>query len=226
MDYSNIILIFLRNKFYSNDYEIKFDNKMMESLKKGDVVFDIGANVGFYSEKFARIVGEKGKVYAFEPLSESTKHIKKLMLKYPSIILEEVVLGDRDCITSFVINKVKTNSKNTNDYFSSMVQLDNSSLNANIVKKEMYSLDTICQKYTVPEFIKLDVEGFELNVLLGAKKTLASKKLKNIFIEMHFSLLSQRYQSYAPLQIKKILQDNGFKIKFIDPSHLHAERIK
>ena len=77
---------FFGNKVYLNDYdhslnllenendEIKFFQKY---IKQGDNVIDIGANIGRYTLIFAKIVGNKGKIFAFEPGNDNYKILKK-----------------------------------------------------------------------------------------------------------------------------------------------------
>jgi hypothetical protein len=57
--------------------ELPVQNEISRILHKGEVFFDIGANVGFFSIMAARIVGEKGKVYAFEPVMENLISFQK-----------------------------------------------------------------------------------------------------------------------------------------------------
>lgn len=78
----------------------------------------------------------------------------------------------------------------------------------NSIEVEINSLDTILSAEQVPALIKIDVEGFETEVLNGAAKTLADKKLKAIIIELNGS--GQRY-GYDENQIHKKLIDYGFK---------------
>lgn len=65
------------NGYWLGSYESDEQKVFIENLKKGDIVFDIGANVGFYSLLAAEVIGFKGKVFSFEPLPENFKHIKK-----------------------------------------------------------------------------------------------------------------------------------------------------
>ena len=238
MDYSNTFLIILRKYtkkifpprfirfiqklLYKKNYEDNFDKKMLETLRKDYIVFDIGANIGFYTKKFARKVGPKGRVFAFEPVPESASKIKDLQEKYPCINLDQFVIGDQNCMVPFDINCIDVVEENTNEYFSSMVSLEKKDDEA--IKIQMYTLDFLTQRYGCPDFIKIDVEGFELNVLLGAEKVLSNNHLKHIFIEIHFSILEQRGVIFGPKKINDLLKKSGFKIKYIDPSHIYAFR--
>ena len=59
---------FIGKKFFSTGvYEEAFDRSLLEAISSSDVVWDVGANVGHYTAKFAEAVGGHGKVYAFEP---------------------------------------------------------------------------------------------------------------------------------------------------------------
>lgn len=57
-----------KNKLNSSEYEYKL---LKNFIKKNDVVLDVGANIGRYSFKFSSLVGKRGFVYSFEPMSKS-----------------------------------------------------------------------------------------------------------------------------------------------------------
>src|SRR4051812_41668384 len=56
---------------YTGDYEAPLKSIFKEHLKKGHVVLDVGANVGFHTLYFADLVGEDGKVFSFEPVKHN-----------------------------------------------------------------------------------------------------------------------------------------------------------
>jgi hypothetical protein len=76
----------------------------------------------------------------------------------------------------------------------------------------------------VPQVIKVDVEGFEEQVFLGMRETLQSRQVRTIFCEMHFGILEERGDRMAPVRIEKMLKDLGFRVSWIDASHLGAMR--
>jgi len=217
-----IFIKLIRKAFYHENYENNFDQEMIKKLERNFVVFDVGANIGFYTKKFALEVGKSGHVYAFEPVEESASSIEKIQSKYPWISLDKIVIGDKNKITPFTINIEEVSQKNTNNYFGSMVSIDDKKDES--VPVQMNTLDYLMEKYQIPDFLKIDVEGFELNVLMGAKKMLQSKKLKHIFIEIHFALLEKRGERYGPKKINDLLKKSGFRIRYLDPSHIYAFR--
>jgi hypothetical protein len=75
-----------------------------------------------------------------------------------------------------------------------------------------------------PDVIKIDVEGFELDVIQGLPGVLASKMVRSVFIEVHFSLLHSRGIDDAPASLIQIMKNQGFRVHWIDPSHLGAYR--
>ena len=215
-------IIFIIKSFINKnkDYEDKFKNALIKNLKEGMIVFDIGANIGFYTKLFAEIVNKKGHVFAFEPSHESAKKINNLRLLFPNITLEENVVGEKEGNIKFSIDRNDPTSV-ANKVFSNRENISNYS---KLDEKKMITIDSICKKYSIPNLIKIDVEGYELNVLKGASKTLLNNKLKHLFIEIHFSELQNMGQPFAPNKIKEILLKNGFKIKYLDYSHIHAMR--
>jgi hypothetical protein len=76
-----------------------------------------------------------------------------------------------------------------------------------------------------PNVIKIDVEGFEEEVLTGMPRVLANQGLRAIFLEVHFALLEQRGKPTAPIRIQQKLRDCGFTIKWLrSRSHLQGTR--
>ena len=61
----------------SRSYEQRAHEALMGAVKPGDVVWDVGANVGMYSELFCEWVGKDGLVVAFEPWAESCERIRE-----------------------------------------------------------------------------------------------------------------------------------------------------
>jgi hypothetical protein len=75
-----------------------------------------------------------------------------------------------------------------------------------------------------PNLLKIDVEGFEEEVLAGMKSLLAAPELRAVFLEVHFAILESRGRSDAPLRIEKLLRDNGLIPNWVDGSHIVAKR--
>ena len=97
MDYSGKLAMCVRNigrelhvlrpvlnaykRISPNAYEHKFHSALLAAIKPGDNVWDVGANVGFYTQLFADVVGPDGKVIAFEPSPEAFETLRSLAAK-------------------------------------------------------------------------------------------------------------------------------------------------
>ena len=75
-----------------------------------------------------------------------------------------------------------------------------------------------------PNVIKIDVEGYELDVILGMRNLLSNKSLKAIGIEIHFAILEENGNGNAVKTIIHNLKNSNFKVKWLDPSHIIAIR--
>jgi FkbM family methyltransferase len=76
----------------------------------------------------------------------------------------------------------------------------------------------------VPSVVKIDTEGFELDVLRGMTELMSKPDLRAVFVEVHFGLLSQRGQAKAPAEIERLLKAADFTTRWVDASHIAAER--
>jgi hypothetical protein len=75
-----------------------------------------------------------------------------------------------------------------------------------------------------PEVLKVDVEGYELEVLRGFGDLLHSSALRAVFVEVHFALLHERGLDAAPATICSLLESAGFKVRWPDISHIAGIR--
>lgn len=81
------------------------------------------------------------------------------------------------------------------------------------------------QDLSCPTITKIDVEGFEGEVIRGGERVFSSDRSRHIFIEIHFARLDERRLSNTPNLIVKMLKSWGYRVKWIDPSHVPAFRI-
>jgi Methyltransferase FkbM domain len=78
-------------------------------VRCGDIVFDIGANAGYFTELFSDLVGPNGEVHAFEPLPSTFEHLSRSLARFPryeNVFLNCVALGDAESlVTLFIPNE-------------------------------------------------------------------------------------------------------------------------
>jgi FkbM family methyltransferase len=162
------------------EYEPLAFRIMKEILKPGHIGVDVGANLGLYSLAMAKLVFPSGKVFSFEPASESfaalLDHIRRngltdMIEPYMSVI------GDQSGTCIFTQDGVL----GTNRIGGSKSQ----GKNAKAVTRMITTLDQLfSQNGLLPDLIKIDVEGYETSVLKGAQEIL-SKKRCPILCELH-----------------------------------------
>lgn len=202
------------------DYEKKYTGALQEAIQTGDVVWDVGANVGYYSTRFSDWIGSTGRVYAFEPSPQNRKHL-------------EMQCSGRENISIFPVGLSRTSERvsmaqgEDNLGATSRVVVGKSS-GAGLIEIELRSGDELIAQGEAkkPNVLKIDVEGHELDVILGLERALLDPELRSVLIEVHFGILQENGRSEAPSMIEERLRDAGFDIRWVDPSHMHASRAK
>lgn len=186
-------------------YESDKQRQLAALLKPGMVFFDVGANAGFYTLAAARMVGERGHVYAFEPLAENVanlrRHVQLNQLQNASII--QAAVADTQSLSGFNIAASKASKAMGSlgegaDYWVSTVSLDQV-----IATHDLPS----------PDVIKMDVEGAESRVLTGAEALLSACKATWL-IALHGD--AQR------IQCLEILQSHGYRVHRMEGVALDA----
>ena len=163
------------------------ENEIMEYFipNEGDTVVDVGAHIGLYTLIAAKKVGPSGKVIAIEPDPENFKILKKNILLNLLMNVEAL-----QCAVYSTKEKVKLflpEIEGGRTIFNTVMQDRARTSTENFIEVEANTLDNILESINITEvnWIKIDVEGAELEVLKGAVNTLSSNKNISLVIEIH-----------------------------------------
>lgn len=149
------------NGFWIGSYELDTQKVIAEHATPGKVVYDIGANAGFFTLLASVLVGEKGRVLAFEPLPDNVDSIRRhlRMNKISNVELRDVAVAGQEGEMSFQrgVNAAEGMLSDTGD-----------------IKVKVVTIDALVfkQETPPPDLMKIDVEGAELSLLEGARETL------------------------------------------------------
>ena len=177
-------------------------------IKKGDIVVDVGASIGYFTLIFAREVGEEGKVFAFEPRPERFELLKKNVEinGYHNVILEQMAVMNHSGEADFYYSK----SGKTGFKLAVPKQLRKEIAEKSTAKtirlEDYFKERNLINKI---KFIKSDVDGPEYSVLKSAGSILKNKSLK-IFFEWDYEYI--KMVGDEPEEMLEFLYKNGFKI--------------
>jgi FkbM family methyltransferase len=178
-------------------------------VRKGQVVFDVGANRGHFAKLFSDIVGNSGQVNAFEPFPSTFKLLQSNLAHCNNCQLYNVALGD-------AAGTAILNLPGTDDGQASLRTHTHASWSVaeQIHRHEcrMTTLDKIATDLTRLDFIKCDVEGAELLVLQGARSTL-DRLSPILFLEV-FDKWTIAFD-YTPADLVCFLRDIGYSTIFL-----------
>jgi FkbM family methyltransferase len=195
---NHIMDLCLRAKGYNNSQNFKtsgeeFFFKNILSVINPKVCLDIGANVGEYTRALLELTG--AKVYSFEPLSEPFKIVADLKISFGDRIVPiNKGVGAKNEYLNIYFNK----DVSAHASFSKDVQAVPYLKNNSIDFIEVVTLDSFFENFDELEidFIKIDTEGFEWEVLQGAKNILEKYKPKIIQIEFNWHQLFRAHTLY------------------------------
>jgi FkbM family methyltransferase len=194
---------------FAKDYESSFSRQMMSACRSGDVVWDVGANVGQYSLNFSKWVGHSGEVFAFEPGQGNQSELRSACGGTQNVKICEFGLSDKSERRRFLQGS---------DSSTWRVLLPNEAAPEGAVEVDLRTEDDVIQSGQAgsPNVIKIDVEGHELSVLKGLQLALPIQTLRSVFVEVHFGILDSSDRSDDPKQIEDILKRSGFKLSWTD----------
>lgn len=218
LDYPDIAYGILNNGLVEKEETILTRKILSELLKeKKEIYFyDIGANTGYYGIMAAHLGEGKIKCYSFEPLKE-----------YCDCLWESIRLNRFDDVTK-VLNFALGNENGQKSLYldgsgSSFSHefVGSGDLSQKMVEVKRLDDVILSEKLALPDFIKIDVEGFELEVLKGGERIIKGA-LPVIFVEIAYSLknLGRNFVNENYNQTMDFLNRLGYKILCLDDDKL------
>jgi FkbM family methyltransferase len=175
----------LKLRLRAEKYQYKEDKAGIAYIRrtviKGNIVFDIGAHKAGYLYFFLAQLGDTGKIFAFEPQSSLNRYLNRLkkIFKWENVVIESSAVSKQSgtAVLCIPYNNGKSSSpcatiieSHTQFQFQAKEEVNT------------ISIDEYCRWHNLqPDFLKIDVEGNELSVLMGASAILQTCKPKILF---------------------------------------------
>lgn len=205
--------------YWKGVYEEEILDFYTKHIHNGDTFVDIGTNIGEHTLFNAKLVGEKGCVVSFEPISRLFTQVKK-----------SVELSGLHNIN--VINKACGEKEGEMTIYLRDQNIGGSSLVPFLEKEgeretiSIITADSILKDYKKVDFIKIDTEGYEYEALLGLKETL-KKHTPSLLIEYSpiFYKHNQTGEEHNGIKILSLLQSYGYSIFDLEENEKKAENL-
>jgi len=198
------------NLILDKDPEKHIKKIFYDNINEGEVIIDCGANIGEYSLLACKKVGPTGKVIAIEPSQKIIEDLKKnfQLNNFKNFEILDVAVSNKKGFTTLYEHGIS----------------ELSSLDPNLLEKpttnkvhiQVETLDDIIfsRGLKMVNLLKIDIDGYEFEAILGCKNSFKDKKIKKILCEVHYRLLNKR--KLDENKIYSLLKDNSFAIEFLD----------
>ena len=186
-------------------YEPETKALLSSFLRPGMVFVDLGANEGFFSVVASRLVGTTGKVLAIEPQTRLGPVIRRNLElnNATNVTLAQVAVSAEAGVAEFNL------APDTNSGSSGLTRATRYANPTQAVRT--LTLDACLQEHNLSkvDVMKIDIEGYEYEAVLGAKELFRSQMVRRVLIEIHEKLLSARGRS--PQDITDFLLSCGYE---------------
>ncbi len=194
---------FIERSIYLHIFE-PYESALARSyLRPGMTFVDAGANIGYYTLMASSIIGDAGHVYAFEPSPYAVGKLKETVRENDigNVTITEAALGDAKGEAAIYLSKSRANHTPT--------MIENDGGRPHMIRVEM--LDEFLEKHSISrvDLLKIDVEGFEPNIIRGAQRALTAGKVAVILCEFNEHWLLRNHSSSVHLM--ELLASFGFR---------------
>jgi FkbM family methyltransferase len=178
-------------------------------LPTGAVAVDVGANIGVYSKFLAQLVGCTGVVHAFEPSPDNFRRLQSATRNLSNVRLSRAAVGDH--------------SGRSQLYLSNVLNVDHRAYAAKgdsrrIVPIDIIALDDYFKPSDRVDFIKLDIQGYELHALRGARRVLHDNPAVKLIVELWPYGLKEAGTAWT--ELIATLEAKGMVIQQLSPEGL------
>lgn len=198
--------------------ELPVQQVLQERLHPGAVFFDIGSNVGFFALIAARLVGARGKVFAFEPIARNAKRIRENAARnrFGNIRVLEIAAGRTSGTVEMFVTRHPGGGTLAN-----LPDTGRPLDTIETIRVDMASIDGLIASGTLPPptLVKIDVEGAELLVLQGMTRTLQNVRPAVLFEvdAPEAEALAAKYQAVADF-----LTSHRYRLQPLEDAYAHA----
>lgn len=196
-----------------HDFELSF---LSGQLGAGDVVLDIGANIGLYTLTLARRVGPTGRVFAFEPEPSNCALLRKNIEQngYHNVTIFEKAVSDRSGKCNLYLSKTHGGLHRT---------YQSRACSGSVVIESVRLDDIADLRDQEVNLIKIDVEGAEPRVLAGMGALLGRSRNLKLFMEFVPKFLLE--QGLCPDEVLSWLRAEGFELFRVDSRMRKVQRV-
>jgi FkbM family methyltransferase len=190
--------------------------RFLGELRAGDVVYDIGGNIGLYALPSAMKLSElgpgkhglTGRVYAFEPVPEWCLRLRQNVFEnsVPNLDVFDVALADKRGRASFTVKAVAGSGMGSlvEGYDAYLPDGARRTIEVEVARADEFAAK---RSLPLPTVLKIDVEGAELAVLQGLGPLLAARCCRFVLVEVH----TQFARDGA--EVQALLSSSGFEIE-------------
>lgn len=192
------------HRYWLGTYELEKQDKFSQMVSSENIVFDIGANVGFYSLLASILVGDQGRVISFEPVKRNINYLRQHLEinKIDNVTVIEAAVSDMNGLAMF-----------DPSFEASMGHFSETGTE----RVQTVSIDSLIEQNQLPfpQVMKIDIEGAEVLALIGAQNTINNNH-PIIFLATHGEIV---HRSACDLLISW-----GYSLIPIDTTNLDQAR--
>jgi len=179
--------------------ERDFIELALNGLRAGDTFLDVGCNYGIFSIIASKLVGEAGRVIAVDPHPGTLEvlHQNIVLNRCQNIQVRNVAFSDRSGVLALAFGDNGAGPQTGSDEASAVHEV------------AAMAGDEALREAPIPAVVKIDVEGHELAVLNGLKRTLSSDSCRRLCLEIHPTLLPRGIEKKRVLAF---VESCGFRV--------------
>lgn len=185
-----------------------------QAIRPGDTVIEVGGHIGYLSLFFSQLVGELGQVHVFEPGHNNLPYLEQNLQSRHNVTLVKKAAGNHNGTATFYLeNLAGQNNSMVKDFDVLQRNLQNAFDNGVCITEAQVEVvrldDYAAQTGIVPSFLKIDVEGFEFEVLDGLHETMRHRPVIFVEVQRHQGRVWEFFQSHGYLLFTDAMRPLG-----------------